>query len=247
EIACDMKLFVDRFLEPDPLPSVGYRHDLIGALAHEIGHALGIDHPQPDPQTGETESAIMSPQVGEAVNRQLFPYDIREVQRLYGAIRLAEPIRANLAETGQLIDASPGVFLQNVGSDLVIFGSMETRTLVSVLVPAKDRLVNGLRLNFTTVTMNVFVNRVEAWEGIARVQQFSASSRCNGGEGLAGRTHVLQLGFLQPHRLTSNMLVRLEVVFTQHEGQPQSPFGVLQVHEVGVDTLSVLEIDPGLF
>jgi hypothetical protein len=47
----------------------------------------------------------------------------------------------------------------------------------------------------------------------------------------------LQLGFLHQPKLTSDMLVRLEVVFTNKGGQPQSEFGVLQVHEIAVETL----------
>ena len=237
-IDCDNDLFVDKFREPVRFPTHIGPFDVIGVLAHEVGHALGLDHPPKDPATGqETETGIMSATKGNGVLRQLFPFDIREVQRLHGAIRLADPVAADLAGTAQLIDASPGVTLQKGSFGLIVFGPMETRALVDVLVPAKGRFASALRLNFTTVTTNVFVNRVETWDGIVPIQGFSASSRCTGGEGLAGRTHLLQLGFLHRPTLANQVLVRLEVVFTKQGGQPQSDFGVLQVHAIGIETL----------
>jgi len=237
-IDCDNDLFVDKFTEPVRFPTHIGPFDFVGVIAHEVGHALGLDHPPKDPATGqETEAGVMSASKGNGVLRQLFPFDIREVQRLHGAIRLADPVTADLAGTAQLIDASPGVTLQKGSFGLIVFGPMETRALVDVLVPAKGRFANALRLNFTTVTTNVFVNRVEAWDGIVPIQEFSASSRCTGGEGLAGRTHLPQLGFLHRPTLSNDVIVRLEVVFTKQGGQPQSDFGVLQVHGVAIETL----------
>jgi hypothetical protein len=47
----------------------------------------------------------------------------------------------------------------------------------------------------------------------------------------------MRLGFLNRPTLGNDMLVRLELFFTNRGGQAQSDFGVLQVTEVGVDTL----------
>lgn len=230
EVDCDNDLFVDAFLEPDLHATMPGPADLIAVLAHEIGHGLGLDHPPVDPVTGrETEPALMSRSVG-FVSRKLFPYDVREVQRLHGSIRLAQPVPARLTETAQLINASPSVTLQKVTPGLVVVGRTGDSTLVDMLVPAKGRLLNALRLKFTTVSPNVFVNRVETFDGIVPLQQFAVSERAIRGEGLVGRSVDLRLGFLRRPVLRDHMLVRMEVRFT-------GDFGVLQVHEVTAETL----------
>jgi hypothetical protein len=79
------------------------------------------------------------------------------------------------------------------------------------------------------VTKNVFVNRVETFDGIVPLQQFAISARNSGDERLAGKSWDLRLGFLSRRQLTNNMLVRLELFFTKNDGQPQFDFGVLQL------------------
>jgi len=238
-IDCDNHLFIDRFLEPVRLPTENGPFDFIGVLAHEVGHALGLDHPPTDPTTGaETEFGMMSASKGSgAVIRQLFPFDIRNVQRLHGVIRLSDPVKANLADTSQLIDASPGIQLQKGSFGALVFGPMETKAFLDMLVPAKGRLVNALRLKFTTVTANVFVNRVETFDGIIPLQQFAVSARANGQEGLAGKPQDLLFGFLHRPNMINDMLVRMDLRFTRQGGQPQSDFGVMQLHEVSGETL----------
>jgi hypothetical protein len=239
-IDCDNDLFVDKFLEPDRNPVLFGPSDVVSTLAHEVGHALGLDHPPVDPTTGrETEIGLMSRSIGEkAVLRQLFPFDIREVQRLHGAIRLANTVKAQLAETGQLIDASPGIKLLSGSFGLLVFGPMETRTLLDVLVPAKGRLINALRLKFTTVTANVFVNRVTAFDGIIPLQEFAVSARSEGPGGLQGKPQDLRLGFLRRPSMGNDMLVRMEIIFTKRGGQLASDFGVVQLEQVAVETLA---------
>jgi hypothetical protein len=230
-IDADNVLFVDRYRERFPVVVSG-GFDLIGAMAHEIGHALGLNHPPTDHPDG----SIMTPLGWWEVSRQLYPYDIHEVQQRWGAIHLAGAVSADLPGTGRLIDASPGVQLQTAGPALVVSGPMGSRTLLDVLVPAKNSWVNSLHLEFTTVTKNVFVNRVEAWDGFVRLQQFAISARNSGGEGLSGRSWDLRLGFLARPQLTTEMLVRLELYFTNKDGD-RSDFGVLQLGGVTAEIL----------
>jgi hypothetical protein len=232
EIDCDNKLFVDRFREPDRLPALVGPFDLVGVIGHEVGHALGLDHPVGN------EPSLMSASNGEdAVRRALFPLDIREVQQRHRAILLAESVKSNLQETGQLIDASPGVQLQKGSFGLVTFGPMGTRTFLDMMISARGHLVNAVRLKFTTLTKNVFVNRVELFDGIIPVQRFAVSARNNGNEGLRGTPWDLRLGLLRRRKMGNPMLVRMEVFFTAEGGQPQSEFGVLQLEEASADTV----------
>ena len=226
-IDADNPLFLDRYRESFPITVHGGPYDLVAVVAHEIGHALGLEHP------ADNEAAMMSPSKGTAVARRLYPYDIREVQQRHGAIGLADAVAANLSDTGQLIDASPEVQLQRAGSVLVVSGPGGSHAFVDVLVPARGRGVNALRLRFTTVTEHVFVNRVEAFDGIIPLQQFAVSARNTGGEGLAGTSWDLQLGFASRPQLASQMLVRVELYFTDGPDD----FGVLQLEGVSAETL----------
>ena len=225
---CDNQLFIDRFLEADQFPG-NPSFDLIGFLGHEVGHALGLDH---------IPGGLMQASLNTGVLRRLFPPDIREVQKLHGALHLATTAKANLADTAQLINASPGIVLQKGAFGLVVFGPMETKTLLDVLVPAKGLVANALRLKYTTVTANVFVNQVETFDGLIPIQRFAVSSRSSIDAGLAGKRSNLQFGFVPRRPMRNDMLVRIEIHFTKKDGHPASDFGVVQVDEVSVETIS---------
>ncbi len=235
EMKCDNQFFVDAFREHRRLATQPL-FDLVTATAHEVGHALGLDHPPLDPQTQqETEPCIMSRNVGDSVKRQLFPYDIREVQRLHGVLHAAQPVLVTFQQGADLVDSAPGVTLQSAGSETIIGGPVGAFALYQVLVPAKGRWVNAVRVKFRTVSRNVFVNRIVVFHGIELLQSFAVSSRADDNEGLAGKMFDLQLGFLRRPVATKDMLVRFEVYFS--DGGDRGVDGVIIFESVELETL----------
>ena len=71
----------------------GFPNDLQNLLTHEIGHALGLEHPEADGQTVGEESAIMYVGAGccDNIQRTLAADDIAGIQALYGVLPVPVP------------------------------------------------------------------------------------------------------------------------------------------------------------
>ncbi|HRD48906.1 MAG: matrixin family metalloprotease [Candidatus Competibacter sp.] len=79
--------------------SNGFFNDIQGLLTHEIGHALGLGHPEADGLTGDEGTAIMYVGTGccDNIHRTLGVDDIAGIQYLYGApVSTAIPVPATL-------------------------------------------------------------------------------------------------------------------------------------------------------
>ena len=55
----------------------------------------------------------------------------------------------------------------------------------------------------------------------------------------------MTVGVSEPYaRLANDLTVRMELMFTDREGQPQVSHGVVHVQEIGVDMVSQPLVDP---
>ena len=212
DINIDQDFFVDPFSETDPHPTRNGPFDLVRALAHEIGHKLGLDHPP----EGDTRPALMSGSQGPgAVLRELFEFDIAGIQALHGAIQLNGEVAAALG-TAILVDTSAGVTFSPSDGAIVVGGPDGAHAVVDCFVDVKGKVVNSIKLKYNLVSRNAIVGNMELWDGIVRLQTYSLASRAAGG-GLAGKNFAYHFGLLTRRQMQNQLRVRFELRFKEQD------------------------------
>jgi hypothetical protein len=92
----------------------------------------------------------MSPSQGEsAVLRQLFPFDIAGIQRLFGAVQPAGEAAARL-ETAVRVDSSARVTFSAAPGALVVGGPGRATCLMDCFIPIVGSTLNSVKLRLNT-------------------------------------------------------------------------------------------------
>lgn len=227
DINIDQDFYVDPFTASDPHPVRPGPYDFVHTLAHEFGHQLGLDH-APD-----GEPAMMAPSQGNAVQRQLYPFDITNVQQRHGRLRLAAVTAADLRQAR--VRSTPGVTFDNQGPAAIVGGGDGARCQLDATVEITGKILNSVRVDFTLISRNVFVDTMELWDGPTRLQKYSLAAQAYDNSGFAGRQFELRFGVLARPKLNGPLGVRLNLRFKEIDAGVN---GVMQLSLIEADQIA---------
>jgi hypothetical protein len=244
EIHIGNSLFVDVYNETKFYPSYDGPYDLVAEIAHEVGHKLGINHPPLIPGTDIETSpdALMSEGFSPGlVERFLKPYDITEVQRLYGTISLGTAILCNLQT-----DVTTGTLEGDVhfikGRNFIqLDGPVgKSVTMTASVQGTKNKTINAVNFKFTTYSPNVIVNTVELYDGSVLLQKYYTC--CRNAENANNQVWPwnIKLGFLKRRKMLTGLVIKVNIQFKRFPSDNRWDYGVVQFTSISAEPLPQL-------
>lgn len=238
EINTTNKFFIDKENEKDnpPVQLIG-PFDLIAVLAHEIGHALGLDHP-PSPSEALMNNG-MSP---GRVLRQLYQYDIDQIVTKYGKIATSDIISTNLEDYADINTAFEGLHFLKESFGVQLDGPTGNKLSLYVFMPnTKNRKISSINLKYTTALANTFVNSIELYDGIIPLQHFYLNSTINRGWENPFKDWDIKLGILEKKKIKHGILAKINIEFRQIE--QHWDVGIVQFKAISANSLFEIVVD----
>jgi len=233
EIDTTESFFIDKFRTSDTASWGPF--DLIGVLAHEIGHnILNANHNQ-------TPGSMMSDSFGEGqVKRMLHEVDIALAQNVFGKLPAASLIKMKLENADQ-INYAPKVVFQKSATTITISGEGGTTSVFQIyLTEVKNKKINAINLKVKTHSSYTIINSIQIWDALVpqEMHVISLSSYQD-----TPKEFDLKLGLSRKPVFKYGLLIRIEILFLekfQNESRPNAN----RIRKVDVSAINIEAIPP---
>lgn len=233
------RFFIDRYNED--FKNIGWGpFDLVGAIAHEIGHMLIGNH-------SENDASIMYPSFNEKqVKRFLFLEDIQRVQARYGVLRLGESFPCNLNNDTNVNVSSTNVQVFKSNRVVTLIGSDKESGMVIVSISkAKNVSINAVNISFTTLTPNVIVNSVDLFDGEILLQRYFICCQYDSDDMNLNpfselKEWKVKLGLLRKRKIKTSLIIKIDIQFKRFDNRFQT--GEFRLYSLNAEPL--VEIAP---
>lgn len=224
EIDTSESFFIDKY--KNPVTAQWGPFDLIGVMAHEIGHnVFDLHH-------NTTPGSMMTDGFGEGqVKRMLHPDDISLAQNKFG--KLPSPGLIPMAlDAADQINYAPNVVFQAGPDKISISGPGGTASVVQMYnTQVKKKKVNAVILKVRTSSSKAIINSVEIWDTFNLLERhvLSLSSNQN-----APRDFEIKVGLPKKPVFKSGLLIRIEVLLLTGGGNQSRS---VEISAVDIETV----------